>query len=140
MRVTATRDGYYADRFVKAGTAFTLTDPSHFSSRWMATPGTVPVAVATQSPDAALAAERIAAGGITEALAVEREANAKLKAQVEMLLARVDALSAVQPDPAPVEIVPQDAAPVEAEPVVDAGPEAPAEDRPRRVRRTPVNE
>lgn len=35
MRVRATELGYYGDRRQRAGQVFTLTDPKHFSEKWM---------------------------------------------------------------------------------------------------------
>lgn len=35
LRVVATAPGFYADIFRSIGVVFSLTDPAHFSARWM---------------------------------------------------------------------------------------------------------
>lgn len=137
MRVRAIRDGYYGD-YRRVGDVFTLKNPAvEFADVWMQD------AALPSDPrtEAASVDDELAAAGVKGAFATKLQGeNDRLKEQVQMLAARLEALSQ------PGEVVPVEAAAPSDEPADEAADgETPPEDAAgetapvTRRRRTPVS-
>lgn len=94
MRVRAIKDGYYGD-YRRAGDVFVINNPAvEFSAAWMQDAAT-PIDPRTKAADVN---DELAEAGVKGAFATKLQGeNERLKEQVKMLTARIEAL--IQPGP-----------------------------------------
>lgn len=58
MQVIATKNGFYG-RYIEPGEAFVLSDPKHFSERWMRKPSVIETARLKPAPEKRSRAKKV---------------------------------------------------------------------------------